>query len=62
MDQLRDERVAAARPDESDPLRFVRNEQLFGDLAANDRFAEAYVRLLGAFRTNGARPVLRALA
>jgi mannitol 2-dehydrogenase len=62
VDQLRDERVAAARPDESDPLRFVRNEQLFGDLAANDRFAEAYQRHLGAFRTSGVRPVLRGLA
>jgi mannitol 2-dehydrogenase len=62
VDQLHDERVAAARPDESDPLRFVRNEQLFGDLAANDRFAEAYVRLLGAFRTDGVRSVLRGLA
>jgi mannitol 2-dehydrogenase len=54
VDGLRDERMASARRQAEDPLAFVRNEQLFGDIARQSAFASAYLLALESFQKNGA--------
>jgi mannitol 2-dehydrogenase len=58
-DRLRDELVARAAQQSEDPLSFIRSTELFGSLSDSARFVSAYVRILEAFRAQGA---LRALA
>ena len=62
VDQLRDRVMAAAARQNDEPLAFVRDEQLFGDLASNERFAEAYTRWLESLHQAGARSTLERLA
>ena len=62
VDQLRDRVMAAAARQKVEPLAFVRGEQLFGDLASNERFAEAYTRWLDSLHEAGARSTLERLA
>jgi len=62
VDQLRDRVMAAAARQNDGPLAFVRDEQLFGDLASNERFAEAYSRWLESLHQAGARSTLERLA
>ena len=62
VDQLRDRVMAAAARQNDGPLAFVRDEQLFGDLASNERFAEAYTRWLESLHQAGARSTLERLA
>ena len=54
--------MAAAARQKDEPLAFIQDDQLFGDLASNDRFAEAYARWLGSLHELGARPTLERLA
>ena len=54
VDGLRDERMASARRQTEDPLAFVRNEQLFGDIAGQSAFASAYLLALESFHEHGA--------
>jgi mannitol 2-dehydrogenase len=54
VDGLRDERMASARRQAEDPLAFVRNEELFGDIASQSAFAGAYLLALESFQKNGA--------
>jgi len=54
VDGLRDELMASAADQLSDPLAFVRNERLFGDIAEQPAFADAYVRALASFHAAGA--------
>lgn len=64
VDRLADERMAAARAqvgEDADELAFLRNEDLFGDLAADERFTEAYRRSLASLHEKGARETLQAL-
>ena len=42
-----------------DPLAFVRNRELFGDLGDNPRFAATYQRYLGALHDKGAVATLK---
>jgi mannitol 2-dehydrogenase len=58
VDRLRDEVMLRAASQHDDPLSFVRNERLFGDLAGHDRFAAAYLRSLASFHRAGARATL----
>ena len=62
IDQLKDRVMAAAARQKDEPLAFIQDDQLFGDLASNDRFAEAYARWLGSLHELGARPTLERLA
>jgi mannitol 2-dehydrogenase len=62
VDQLKDRVMAAAARQKDEPLAFVRDDQLFGDLASNERFAEAYTRWLTALHQVGARSTLERLA
>jgi mannitol 2-dehydrogenase len=58
QDALRDDLMSRAQKQHDDPLAFVRNQQLFGDLADNPRFAGAYAHCLELFQTVGARRAL----
>lgn len=62
VDRLAEERTAAARGRTVDPLSFVRNRDLFGDLADDPRFAEAYLAALDSLHTRGAAATVAALA
>jgi mannitol 2-dehydrogenase len=62
VDRLRETVMAAAREQRcDDPLAFVRNRELFGDLAGDERFTSAFLATLGSLHANGARMTLRSL-
>jgi mannitol-1-phosphate/altronate dehydrogenase len=44
------------------PLAFIRDRDLFGGLADDDRFTAAYTAALDALHTRGARATLQAVA
>jgi mannitol 2-dehydrogenase len=61
VDRRRDEVTAlAARADEN-PYAFIANRDLFGDLADQPRFADAYLQTLRSLQTRGARATLEEL-
>ena len=62
VDRLRDELMATARRQAEDPLAFIRNRDLFGDLVDNDRFVSTYRSVLASLHTKGARATLEDLA
>ncbi len=64
VDRLAERLVPLARSQVApggDPLAFVREESLFGDLAAQPRFVEAYTAALDSLHRNGSRATLEAL-
>ena len=60
VDRLRDRVMAAAARQGEDPLAFVRDRDLFGDLADDERFATAYTSALARLHDIGARATLEA--
>jgi mannitol 2-dehydrogenase len=54
------QQIAAQQRD--DPLAFVKNRELFGDLAAEPAFTEPYLNTLNSLHSKGARATLEALA
>lgn len=61
VDHRWEERHAAALAQDQDPLAFVRERSMFGDLAEQPAFTEPYLRALTTLRTDGARAFLRQL-
>ena len=61
VDRRRAEVMAAAARQRSDPVAFLRNVDLFGDLAENGRFTSAYRQSLASLHDTGARATLTAL-
>ena len=61
VDRLRDRVMSAAARQGEDPLAFLRDEELFGDLAEQDAFTGPYLHALEVLRTQGARALLREL-
>ncbi|MGK5685600.1 mannitol dehydrogenase family protein [Actinoplanes sp. URMC 104] len=61
VDRLRDELNAAALRQREDPLAFIRNRDLFGDLVDDERFVSAYTAVLSSLHTRGARATLEGL-
>ena len=57
-----DLRPLAERQEAGDETAFIANEEIFGDLAENERFRTTYLEELAALRSQGARARLRALA
>jgi mannitol 2-dehydrogenase len=55
VDRLKDRVMAAAARSKQDPLAFIRDRDLFGDLAEDLRFAAAYTSALKSLHTVGAR-------
>jgi mannitol 2-dehydrogenase len=61
VDPRRDRLMAAARRQAEEPLAFVADRELFGDLVDDERFAAAYREALASLRTHGTRATLEAL-
>ncbi|BBY51664.1 mannitol 2-dehydrogenase [Mycolicibacterium arabiense] len=61
QDQLADSLVPLAKSQLDNPTAFIENTALFGDLAQQPRFADAYVRALDSLHRNGARATLEQL-
>jgi mannitol 2-dehydrogenase len=62
VDQLKERVMAAAARQRDEPLAFLEDQQLFGDLASNERFTKTYVRWLDSLHEVGARHTLERLA
>jgi mannitol 2-dehydrogenase len=61
VDRLKDTLVPIARGQRDDPLAFVRNREVFGDLVDDERFAATYQRHLASLHEKGARATLEGL-
>lgn len=62
VDRLAAERTTAALAQRADPLAFVRDRDLFGDLADQPRFVAAYTQALDSLHTRGAEATVADLA
>nr|WP_090344568.1 mannitol dehydrogenase family protein [Mycolicibacterium malmesburyense]CRL76164.1 mannitol-1-phosphate/altronate dehydrogenase [Mycolicibacterium malmesburyense] len=61
QDQLADVLVPLARSQRENPTAFIENTDVFGDLATDERFVEAYLWALDSLHRDGARATLEAL-
>jgi mannitol 2-dehydrogenase len=61
QDQLADTLVPLARSQHHNPTAFIENTDVFGDLASQPRFVEAYRWALDSLHRNGARATLEGL-
>jgi mannitol 2-dehydrogenase len=62
VDRLADRLTATARRQHDDPLAFLRDREVFGDLVDDDRFTTVYRQHLGSLHENGSRATLEKLA
>ncbi|MGX6606309.1 mannitol dehydrogenase family protein [Micromonosporaceae bacterium Da 78-11] len=62
VDRLRDTLTAAALRQRQDPLAFIANRDVFGDLIDNERFVSTYRSVLSSLHHKGARATLEDLA
>ncbi|MEQ5801540.1 mannitol dehydrogenase family protein [Halomonas sp. H10-9-1] len=61
VDRLREELMAIAAENCIRPTAFIENRELFGDLAEDPRFREAYLSALTSLHEGGSRATLEAL-
>jgi mannitol 2-dehydrogenase len=61
VDRLRDKLVERAQHNREDPLVFISDPDLFGDLASNEQFVTQYKAALQSLHEIGARATLEAL-
>ncbi|MEE3850111.1 mannitol dehydrogenase family protein [Gordonia sp. LSe1-13] len=61
VDPLSERMVSAAVRSRSEPLAFVSDASLFGNLADDERFTKPYLAALESLRSNGARATLEGL-
>ena len=61
VDNVREEVMAAASAQRENNLAFIQNRNLFGDLAENEIFANAYAAALVSIFDNGAHAALEAI-
>ena len=61
MDALRDELMSRARRQRTDPLSFIENGHLFGDISRQGAFTGPYLSALESFQRLGARQTLMQL-
>jgi mannitol 2-dehydrogenase len=62
VDRMSDRLTADAQRQRTDPLAFVANRELFGDLVDDEGFTAPYLAALDSLHQNGARATLEALA
>ncbi len=62
VDPLKDQLIPIAKSQRNNPLAFIQNESLFGDLAKNETFRVAYLAALDSLIKNGAHKTVQALA
>lgn len=58
VDQLADQLVPLARQQRDDPLAFVKNTEVFGDLAEQQEFTQPYLATLESLHQKGSRRTL----
>jgi len=61
VDQLKEPLTASARRQREDPVAFIANRDVFGDLVDDERFASAYISTLDSLHSQGARATLETL-
>jgi len=61
LDQLADSLVPIARSQYENPTAFIEISAVFGDLAHQPRFVQAYIWALDSLHRKGARATLEAL-
>jgi mannitol 2-dehydrogenase len=61
VDRLKDTLMAAAARQQQEPLSFISNREVFGDLIDNERFVTAYSEALASLHRGGAKETLRGL-
>jgi mannitol 2-dehydrogenase len=61
VDQLRDVLVPLARSQADEPLAFIANQEVFGDLVDDARFTTVYLRVLDSLHEHGSRATLENL-
>ncbi|MDQ1056367.1 mannitol 2-dehydrogenase [Arthrobacter globiformis] len=61
VDRLKEPLMTSAARQREDPLAFVSNREVFGDLIDNRRFVDAYTRVLGDLHSDGAAAALQSL-
>jgi mannitol 2-dehydrogenase len=61
VDRQRERVMALASRQREDPLAFIANRELFGDLVEHERFVSAYVSALRSLHERGARATLEAI-
>lgn len=61
VDRLKEPLMAAAARQHEDPLAFVSNREIFGDLIDNESFVRAYREALNKLHTSGAKATLQFL-
>ena len=53
--------TAAAQRQRDEPLAFINNPELFGDIATDERFTTPYLQSLNSLHDNGSRATLEKL-
>jgi mannitol 2-dehydrogenase len=61
VDRVAERVQAAAQRQHEDPIAFIQDRELFGDLAQDDRFVAAYTDALDSLHHRGARATLEAI-
>ncbi len=61
VDPLKDELMAIAKTQGSNPKAFIENKRLFGDLASDERFTKPYLVALDSLHKVGAQATLKSL-
>jgi mannitol 2-dehydrogenase len=61
VDRRRDSLMARARRQREDPLAFIADRELFGDLVDDERFTSVYLATLASLHERGARATLEEL-
>ncbi|RAX44302.1 mannitol dehydrogenase family protein [Arthrobacter sp. AQ5-06] len=61
VDRLKDSLMSAAARQRQDPLSFISNREVFGDLMDDERFVTAYSEALSSLHQHGAAETLRSL-
>jgi len=62
VDRLAERLMRAAQRQHEDPLAFIADQDVFGDLADDERFVAAYTSALASLHRRGARATLESLA
>jgi mannitol 2-dehydrogenase len=62
VDRLADRLTANAQRQHAEPLAFIADREVFGDLVDNERFASTYRTMLASLHAKGARATLESLA
>jgi mannitol 2-dehydrogenase len=60
VDRLSERLVATAQRQKDEPLAFISDREVFGDLVDDERFVAVYTEALDSLHTHGARATMEA--